>query len=95
MEPPSAAWHRAGSLIFWNSDALHNCCASSRGLFRVHGSASRPEHAFLEVQYRGYWFYIDDTDLESKSSYTLLAQLFSLQSASGSMQGPVLTIPAR
>ena len=67
----------------------------SHGMFRVHSSSSRPEHAFLEVHYRGYWFYIDDTDLESKSTYTLLAQLFSLQSASGSMQAPVLTIPAR
>ena len=67
----------------------------SRGLFRVHSSSSRPDHAFLEVYYRGHWFYIDDRDLESKSTYTLLAQLFSLQSASGSMQAPVLTIPAR
>ena len=67
----------------------------SRGMFKVHSSNSRPEHAFLEVQYRGHWFYIDDRDLESKSTYTLLAQLFSLQSASGSMQAPVLTIPTR
>ncbi|MEI9935769.1 MAG: hypothetical protein WDO69_00960 [Pseudomonadota bacterium] len=67
----------------------------SRGMFRVHSSSSHPDHAFLEVHYRGYWFYIDDTDLESKSTYTLLAQLFSLQSASGTMQAPVLTIPAR
>jgi len=67
----------------------------SRGMFHVHSSESMPDHAFLQVHYRGHWFYIDDTDLESKSTYTLLAQLFSLQSASGSMQGPVLTIPAR
>jgi len=67
----------------------------SRGLFRVHSSNSAPEHAFLQTRYRGYWFYIDDTDLESKSTYTLLAQLFSLQSASGNVTAPVLTIPAR
>lgn len=67
----------------------------SHGLFRVHSSSSRPDSAFLAVHYRGYWFYIDDTDIESKSTYTLLAQLFSLQSASGTMAAPVLTIPAR
>jgi hypothetical protein len=67
----------------------------AQGMFHVRSSSSRPEHAFLEVHYRGYWFYIDDTDIESKSTYTLLAQLFSLQSASGSMQAPVLTIPTR
>jgi hypothetical protein len=38
---------------------------------------------------------LDDTDIESKSTYTLLAQLFSLQWASGSMQAPLLTIRAR
>jgi hypothetical protein len=38
---------------------------------------------------------IEDTDLESKSTYALLAQLFSLQSASGNMPTPVLTIPTR
>ncbi|HKO52767.1 MAG TPA: hypothetical protein VJV79_33900 [Polyangiaceae bacterium] len=67
----------------------------SHGMFRVRSSDTRPDHAFLEVRYRGHWFYIDDRDLESKSTYTLLAQLFSLQSASGSMQAPLLTIPAR
>jgi len=67
----------------------------SQGMFRVHSSSSKPDRAFLQVHYRDYWFYIDDTDLESKSTYTLLAQLFSLQSASGSMVAPVLTIPTR
>jgi len=67
----------------------------SQGMFKVHSSRSVPDHAFLQVHYRGYWFYIDDTDLESKSTYTLLSQLFSLQSASGSMAAPVLTIPTR
>jgi len=67
----------------------------SQGMFRVRSSSSIPNQAFLRVHYRGYWFYIDDTDLESKSTYTLLAQLFSLQSASGTMAAPVLTIPTR
>ena len=78
---------RDGKPFDWNQIA--------HGMFRVHSSSQRPEHPFLEVFYRGHWFYIDDADLESKSTYTLLAQLFSLQSASGSMQAPVLTIPAR
>lgn len=78
---------RDGKPFDWNQIA--------QGMFRVRSSSEKPEHAFLEVHYRDYWFYIDDTDIESKSTYTLLAQLFSLQSASGSMQAPVLTIPTR
>jgi hypothetical protein len=67
----------------------------SGGLFHVHSGRSEPEGAYLKVEYRGYWFWIDDADLESKGTYTLLAQLFSLQAASGRIQSPVLTIPTR
>lgn len=67
----------------------------SRGMFRVHSGRSEPESAYLKVEYRGHWFWIDDSDLETKSTYTLLAQLFSLQAANGRIQAPVLTIPAR
>jgi len=76
-----------GKVFDWN--------VVSQGIFRVHSSSSQPDHAFLQVHYRGYWFYIDDSDLESKSTYTLLAQLFSLQSASSSVVAPMLTIPTR
>lgn len=67
----------------------------SGDLFRVYSSPTKPKRSFLEVFYRGNWFYIDDADLESKSTYTLVAQLFSLQAASSSGQAPVLTIPTR
>jgi len=64
-------------------------------LFHVYCSRDEPTRAFLKVHYRGYWFFIDDADLESKSTYTLLVQLLSLQAANSSSQGPVLTIPTR
>jgi hypothetical protein len=67
----------------------------SGGLFQVRSSKDKPAQAFLAVAYRGYWFYIDDRDLESKSTYALLAELFSLQAATANAQAPVLTIPAR
>jgi hypothetical protein len=68
----------------------------SQGLFHVHSGTSEPASAYLKVEYRDHWFWIDDTDLDAKGTYTLLAQLFSLQAATGRIQGaPVLTIPAR
>jgi hypothetical protein len=67
----------------------------SGGLFTVHSSKEKPERAFLAVQYRGYWFYIDDRDIEAKGTYALVAQLFSLQAANASGQAPILTIPTR
>lgn len=42
---------------------------------------------------RGSWFYIDDSDLDSKSTFSMLMQLFALQSGNSDGMTPVLTIP--
>ncbi len=72
---------------FSNSDADN--------LFRVNVSASRPTDAFITVPYNGYWFYIADNDLHSKSAFMLLSQLFDLQSGQTVYAGPTLTLPVR
>ncbi len=64
-------------------------------LFRVNVSASRPADAFITVPYNGYWFYIADNDLHSKSAFMLLSQLFDLQSGQTVYAGPTLTLPVR
>ncbi len=67
------------------------------GFFRVRVADERPPDGdvFLEVPYRGHWFYIPDDDLETKSTWGLLAQLVSLQ-AGGDARGlvPALTLSA-
>jgi hypothetical protein len=68
--------------------------ALSGGIFRVRFADTRPDHAFTAVRYRGHWFYVDDADLESKSTFGLLSTLFSLQSAQTHAVGPLLTVPA-
>lgn len=62
-------------------------------LLRIASSAQPVEHAAVQVRYRGTWFYIDDTHLDSKSTFSLLAQLFSLQAGEVKGDGPVLTLP--
>ena len=73
------------------ADALYD------GFFRVRVAEERPpdDRVFLEVPYRGHWFYIPDDDLETKSTWGLLAQLVSLQ-AGGEARGlvPALTLSA-
>lgn len=49
-------------------------------LFTVRTSPRRPNDAFVAVRHRGHWFYVPDCDLESKSTFALLVQLFALQS---------------
>jgi hypothetical protein len=62
-------------------------------LFRVRWSAERPADAAVAVSYRGTWFFVDDADLRSKSTFALLAQLFALQAGKSGLHGPVLTLP--
>ena len=65
----------------------------TRGLMRIASSEEEPANASVKVHYRGTWFYIDDSDLESKSTFSLLGQLFALQSGEIKSSAPVLTLP--
>jgi hypothetical protein len=62
----------------------------------IHASKDRPKRAAVAVRHRGYWFYIDDTDMRTKLFYKTLRALWSISIAAGADQRtvPVLTIPA-
>jgi hypothetical protein len=69
----------------------------TRGLFEVHVCKGHkpPSSAYVAVKYRGYWYYIDDADQESKTTMALMIQLSRLdftrrQRTAG---GPLLTLP--
>lgn len=64
-----------------------------RQLMRIQSSPSRPANAAASVWYRGSWFFIDDSDLGSKSTFALLTQLVALQSGEVTRLAPVLTLP--
>jgi hypothetical protein len=64
-------------------------------LFRIRESEDWPDSAFIAIPYRGRWFYLADNDLESKSTFMLLMQLFRLQAGTAKSIGPALTIPVR
>ena len=63
-------------------------------LFRVTVSATRPEEPGIAVEYRDHWFFIPDSDHNSKKTFILLQALFLSQVVEDSTQGaPVLTLP--
>ncbi len=62
-------------------------------LFKIQSSDEKPENAYLKVFYREHWFYIADNDLNSKSTFMLLTQLFNLQAGQQKAVNPTLTIP--
>ena len=61
-------------------------------LFTIHSGRTRPADAYLSVPYRGSWFFLRQADLESKSTFMLLNQLFNLQSGDVKMIAPAFTI---
>ncbi len=62
-------------------------------LFKVRAGPEQPQGAYIATFYRGHWFWIEDNDLESKSTFMLLRQLFDLQAGQNTVQGPTLTLP--
>ncbi len=77
--------HESGEFFDWH-DVTYD-------LFRIRTSSSRPSSPYVAINYRGAWFYIEDNDLTSKSSFSLLKQLLALQSGEQKYYTPVLTIP--
>lgn len=63
------------------------------GTMRILSATKPPENAFVDVNYRDMWFYIDDRDLGSKRIFALLMLLFTLADTGSAQSGPVLTIP--
>ena len=59
-------------------------------------STSRPESAYVAVEHRDGWFYIDERDFTTKRYFKLLGSLWSAamaKSLNAAQSGPVLTVP--
>ena len=65
----------------------------TQGLLTVKCAKNRPRESYACVQHKGYWFYIDDSDIESKRTFVLLLQLYNLQSTTIQQEAPILTLP--
>ncbi|MBT5018934.1 MAG: hypothetical protein HON04_09310 [Planctomicrobium sp.] len=62
-------------------------------LFRVQTSKIRPRGSAVSIKHNEHWFYIDESDIESKRTFNLLLELFNLEiRAGGGAQIPLLTI---
>jgi hypothetical protein len=71
--------------------------AVTADLFEVHvcKGLKAPPHAYVAIQYRGYWYYIDDRDQASKSTLALMLQLSRLdfRGRQPGVEAPLLTLP--
>jgi hypothetical protein len=64
-------------------------------LISVRCGPSVPGNAFVSVQYRGQWFWIEDRDIHSKQMLSFIMMMFSLTETGQAQAAPVVTIPAR
>ena len=62
----------------------------------IHYSDSQPEDAYVAASFRDGWFYIGDTDLETKRYFKIMGSLWSAAIAKSLGEGaasPILTVP--
>jgi len=65
----------------------------SRRLLHVYCGNAKPSDAFVAVEYRKHWFWIDDHDWDSKRTLSTMLFLFTLSDSGSPELAPVLTIP--
>lgn len=66
----------------------------TRELFQISSSADRPpEYAHVAIKYRDHWFYLDQRDAASMSTFSLLLELARLETSGKAAVTPTLTLP--
>jgi hypothetical protein len=64
-------------------------------LVKIQSSDRRPANAFVSIDYRNHWFWIDDSDLKSKRVFAFMMMLFTLADTNDRESLPLITIPAQ
>jgi len=63
--------------------------------FKILSAQERPDTMYAALRSRDTWFYIDDTDFQSKRVFSFVMLLFTLADSSPERAAPVITIPAQ
>jgi len=64
-------------------------------LMHVLSGTARPKDPFVAIQYRGYWYWIDQGDLPSKRALSFLMGIFNFAETGKPENLPLVTIPAQ
>jgi hypothetical protein len=75
-------------------EAVQNSPTAIR-LIQIRSSKSKPADAFVAIEYRNHWFWIDDRDLKSKRAFSFIMMLFTLADTGEKENLPLITIPAQ
>ena len=62
---------------------------------RIHSGKNKPSNAFAAVHYRDHWFWVDDSDWQTKRALTAVMFFFTLAESGDTDKLPLITIPAQ
>ncbi len=62
---------------------------------RIYSGKNKPAAAFVAVPYRDYWFWVDNSDLQTKRTLTVVMFFFTLAETGSLEKLPLITIPAQ
>jgi hypothetical protein len=75
--------------------AFEHVAADQREVGRIRSGPARPEQAFAAVQYRGQWFWVEESDWLTKRALTAVMFFFTLADTGSPERLPLVTIPAQ
>jgi hypothetical protein len=81
--------HITGGLTFRSADN-----PKESRLITIHSGRFKPFDSCVAVPYKGYWYWIDDGDFQSKRMLSLLMMFFSMTESAGGSGAPVVTVNA-
>jgi hypothetical protein len=64
-------------------------------LVQIKSSSGKPSDAFVSINFRNHWFWIDDRDLRTKRAFAFTMLLFTLADTGEKQPLPLVTIPAQ
>jgi hypothetical protein len=62
---------------------------------RIHSGKERPMDPYVAVHYRGYWFWIEHSELQTKRALNAVILFFTLADTGSTEPLPLITIPAQ
>jgi hypothetical protein len=69
--------------------------ATDGPMVTILSGTSAPKDAYAAVEYHGRWFWIPDTNIQSKFSFAFVMLLFSISGTGLKAGAPVVTVPAQ